>query len=218
MQMGMNSAPVHRWGRIGLVALLGLTLALVTVTAGHAKAGHAVVAKKKKCKKKKHRSASTAKKKGKCKKVHHVVLPPPGPLTRATVTWSANNEVDLHAFDASGNHAGWDNNVGGVVNNIPNAHQTGDAGPGGPSESFVDDIFVAGGPSTREFAFVVCLFDNPGTDDYGATFTAVSKTGQSDSRSLAGTPSDGGEVYTLSFPGAPTVSDTTAITACGGTT
>lgn len=184
MQMGNHSFPARRWGQIGLVALLGLTLALVTVTTGHASAGHAVTAKKK-CKKK-HRSASSAKKKKCKKKLHQVVLPAPAPLVRGTLSWSpASSEIDLHAFDASGNHAGWDFNVnppnGSLVNNIPNARHNGDVGALGPSESFNDDIYVIGGPSNREFSYVACIY---GPDD--ATFTGVTRGGQSSSVSLSG--------------------------------
>jgi len=53
------------------------------------------VAAKKKCKKGK-KSAVTAKKK-KCKRGQQVVLAAPAPLVRATLSWSAFNEVDLHA-------------------------------------------------------------------------------------------------------------------------
>lgn len=199
--MRIHSVPARRPGGIALVALLGLTLALVTVTAGHARAGqpgHAVAAKKK-CKKKGKKSATAAKKK-KCKKVHKVVLPAPGPLVRATLSWTASDEVDLHAFDSSGNHSGWDFGLDGVVNNIPNARHNGDAGgSSGGTETFTDDIFVVGGPSNREFSYIACLYDNaPG--DYTATFTGVSKGGATTNRAL-----DGPGVYTLSVPGGPAV-------------
>src|SRR4029077_9713503 len=194
-----------RWLAIGLVAALGLTLSLSVGGAGAAGPGHAVAAKK--CKKHK-RSAAAAKKK-KCKKVKHVVLPAPGPLVRATLAWSANDEVDLHAFDASGNHAGWNQALnsgsGGVENLIPSAHHNGDIGPGGPSESFVDDIFQAGGPSNREFSYVACLYaTNPG--DYTATFTGVTKTGVSSTLTL-----DGPAFYTLTTPGGPPVPSTGSV-------
>jgi hypothetical protein len=212
--MGIHSLPARRFGRIGLVALLGLTLALVTVSAGHANGsvGHKALATtaKKKCKKKKHRSASSAKKK-KCKKqVHRVVLPPPGPVVRATLTWSAPDEVDLHAFDTSGNHAGWDFGVNGVVNNIPNARHNGDIGPSGGTESFTDDIYVVGGPSNREFTYVACLTNFPSEDPYTATFTAVSSNGSSDSRVL-----NGPAIWTVGFPGGPVISEDAARATCG---
>jgi hypothetical protein len=207
--MGIHSLPAHRWGRIGLVALLGLTLALVTVSAGNAKTGHAVMAKKKKCKKKKgKKSAAAAKKKHKCKKVHHVVLPAPAPLVRATLQWGAGPEVDLHAFDASGDHAGWDFNVDGVVNNIPSAHHNGDIGPAGGTESFTDDIFVVGGPSNREFSYVACLYNGPSpVDDYTAHFSGVSANGTTTNLDLAGTPSNGPDIYTISVPNGPATPD-----------
>jgi hypothetical protein len=189
--MGIHSLPARSWNRIGLVALLGMTLALVTITTSHARAGqpgHAVAAKKKckKKKKKKKNSASPAKKKKCKKKLHRVVLPAPAPLVRGTLSWSpASDEIDLHAFDANGNHAGWDYNVnpplGSLVNNIPNARHNGDVGPAGPSETFTDDIFVVGGPSNREFSYVACIY---GPDD--ATFTGVTRTGQTSSLSLSG--------------------------------
>jgi hypothetical protein len=210
--MGIHCLPARRWGRIGLAALLGLTLALVTVSAGHASnpgAGHAVAAKKK-CKKKGKKSATAAKKK-KCKKVHHIVLPAPAPLVRATLVWGSGPEVDLHAFDPSGNHAGWDFGVNGVINNIPSAHHNGDIGPSGGTESFTDDIYVLGGPANREFSFVACLYDGPSPSDYTATFTGVSKGGTTTTLTLDGTPSNGPDVYTLTVPGGPAVPNPAAV-------
>jgi hypothetical protein len=197
MQMGILSLPARSWSRLALVALLGLVVALATVSAGHASAGHAVAAKKK-CKKK-HKSAAGVAKKKKCKhhpQVQQVTLPAPAPIVRATLAWTANDEVDLHAFDASGNHAGWVNT--GVVNNIPNAHHNGDIGPGGPSESFTDDIFVIGGPSNREFSYIACLYDNPDTNPYTATFVGVTKSGTSTTL-----PLDGPAYYSITAPGGP---------------
>jgi hypothetical protein len=81
--MGIHSLPARRWAQIGLVALLGLTFATVSVTAAHANgsvwhAADATVAKKK-CKKGK-KSAVTAKKKCKKKKAAPVpVVTPPQP-------------------------------------------------------------------------------------------------------------------------------------------
>jgi hypothetical protein len=191
---------------IALVALLGLAVMAGGSSVASGQSSHAIVAKKK-CKKKHKRSASSAKKK--CKpKVHPVVLPAPAPLVRATLSWSANDEVDLHAFDANGNHAGWFNS--GVVNNIPNAQHNGDVGPPGGTESFTDNIFVLGGPSNREFSYIACLYnDNPG--DYTATFTGVTKSGASSSVTLDGTPSDGSDYYTLTTPGGPALPNANAV-------
>src|SRR5262245_17932736 len=199
--MGIDSLPVRHWGRLAVAALLGMTLALAAVSAGHAStrsAGHAVAAKK--CKKKKH-SASSAKKKHKCKKVHR--LPLPAPLIRATLTWTASDEVDLHAFDAGGNHAGWgETSPGnfGVVNNIPNARHGGDSGgPTGGTETFTDDIFVVGGPSNREFSYIACLYDDtPTGNSYTATFNGVSRGGATTNLTL-----DGPGIWVLSVPGGP---------------
>jgi hypothetical protein len=210
MQRVARRPSARAWILVALVALLGMTVAAGAGSAAASGPGHAVEAKK--CKKHK-RSATSAKKK-KCKKkkkaplpVQPVVLPAPGPLVRATLSWSANDEVDLHAYDASGNHAGWDNGLGHIVNNIPNAHHNGDVGPFGPSESFIDDIFVAGGPSNREFSYIACLYDN-NPPDYTASFTGVTASGQSSTVSL-----DGPAIYTLTIPGGPSLPD--AGTACG---
>jgi hypothetical protein len=167
--MGILSLPLRSAPRLVLVALLGLTLTLVTVNAGKASAGPAVAAKKK-CKKKGKKSAQAAKKKCKKKKVHTVVLPPPAPLVRATVSWP-EGDLDLNVFDASGNHAGYESPPNAVVNHISDSSHSGDVTNGG-SESFTDNIFVLGGPSNRKFAYAVCFFH-----ENTATFTGVTSTG-----------------------------------------
>ena len=209
MQTGNSARRFVSLG-VALIALVALTVSLGTGAAS-AGPGHAVTAKKKCKKKKKHHSASSAKKKKKCKKVHHVVLPAPAPLIRATLAWGTGPEVDLHAFDPSGNHAGWDFGVNGVVNNIPSAHHNGDIGPSGGTESFTDDIYVLGGPANREFGYVACLYDGPSPSDYTATFTGVSKGGTTTTLTLDGTPSNGPDVYTLSVPGGPAVPNPAAV-------
>jgi hypothetical protein len=214
--MGIHSLSARNWGRVALAATLGLTLSLAMVTAGQAQAGRAAATHGiagKKCKKhKKHKSAAAAKKHKGCKK-HKLALP--APLVRASLTWGAGPEVDLHAFDASGNQAGWDNNAnggnGGVVNNIPSAHHNGDIGPAGGTESFTDDIYVLGGPANREFSYVACLYNQPGGADYSASFTGVSKSGQSTNLTLTGP-----NVYTLSVPGGPPVPDVAVVCGLAG--
>jgi hypothetical protein len=118
--MGIHSLPARRWGQIGLVALLGLALALATVSAGRADASvwhkdGATVAKKK-CKKKKKgkKSAAVAKKK-KCKKKKAPVVAPPapqpkGPITRVEITWPGTADLDAHAW-SNGLHDGWNETV-----------------------------------------------------------------------------------------------------------
>ena len=170
------------------------------------------VAAKKKCKKGK-KSAVTAKKK-KCKRAQQVVLPAPAPLVRATLSWSAFNEVDLHAYDASGNHAGWSqpNSSGTLVQNIPNAHHSGDSGgPGGGTESFTDDIYVLGGPSNREFSYIACLYEFSSGANYTATFTGVSKGGTATTVQLQGTPGDGRDAYVITTPGGPPVPSVSSV-------
>jgi hypothetical protein len=198
MEVARNGLSARRWVLVALIALLGLAVVAVGSSPAASGSGRAVTAKKK-CKKHK-RSAGVAKKK-KCKKVRHVVLP--APLVRATLSWSAGSEVDLHAYDASGNHAGFvatGPTTGNIVQGIPNAHHSGDVGPGGPQETFTDDIFVAGGPANREFSYIACLYDFPSATPYSATFMGVTKTGQSSS-----VPLSGPAAYTLTVTGGPAV-------------
>jgi hypothetical protein len=198
METVANRLPARRRVLLALVALLGLTIVAGTASVDASASTRATVAKKK-CKKHQH-SARAAKKKCKKVQVHHFVLP--APLVRATLSWSVNDEVDLHAFDAGGHHAGWVQppDPGSLVQGIPNAHHSGDVGPGGPFESFTDDIFVFGGASNREFSYVACLYGEPDPDPYGATFTGVTASGQSSSLPLTGP----GE-FTLTVPGGPTI-------------
>jgi hypothetical protein len=196
MEVARNGLSAPRWAVVALVALLGMAV-MAGGSASASGSSHAVVAKK--CKKKK-RSASSAKKK-KCKR-KKVVLPLPGPIVRGTLTWSggtsgpSGTEVDLHAFDASGNHTGWVDSTSGVVNGIPNAVHSGDVGGASGTESFTDNIFVVGGPANREFSYVACVYSpNPSS----ATFTGVARTGQTSSVPVG----PGGTALTV--PGGPAI-------------
>jgi len=156
---------------LALVALLGLAVLAAGSSAAASSHGQAVEAKKK-CKRHR-RSARTAKK---CKR--KVVLPAPAPLVRAKLTWSggtASSEVDLHAFDATGNHTGWVNPSSGVVNGIPNAVHSGDVSGASGAETFTDNIFVIGGKANREFSYVACVY---APEASSVTFTGVASTGQ----------------------------------------
>jgi hypothetical protein len=154
MQKG-NSA--RRFISIG-VALIALVALTVSLGAGAASAGpgHAVTAKKK-CKKAKKGAVSAKKKRCKHKKQAPVVAPPAtttpappsGPTTRASITWDTSDEVDLHVFDASGNHDYYN----GSTSTIPDAVDHDQSVDGGP-ETFVDSR----SPSTRTFTFYVCLY------------------------------------------------------------
>jgi hypothetical protein len=137
---------------VALIALVALTVSLGTGAAS-AGPGHAVTAKKK-CKKAK-KGAVSAKKK-KCKR-HKTVVPPATtppvtqpavPTTRASITWDTSDEVDMHVFDAAGNHAFYDDSFG-----IPDADEEDQSTAGGP-ETFVDNL----SPSTRTFTVYLCLY------------------------------------------------------------
>jgi hypothetical protein len=191
----MEVANYGRPSRLVVIALVA-ALGLAVVAGGSAAAsgpGHAVAAKK--CKKK--RSASSAKKK-KCKR-KRIVLPSPAPLVRGTLTWSGGtgpSEVDLHAFDSSGNHTGWINSTTGVVNGIPNAVHSGDATGASGTETFTDNIFVMGGATNREFSYVACVYS---PSPSSVTFTGVASTGTTSSVAVG----PGGTA--LSVPGGPPI-------------
>src|SRR5215210_1140742 len=156
--MGIHSLPARRWGRIGLVALLGLMFLLVTARSNastwhEASAGHAVAAKKK-CKKK-HRSASSAKKKKKCKKKKKQVVAPPvtpaapkPPVVRAEITWSTDADIDVHAW-SNGLHDGWDESLLANEAEIPGTTYE-------PSGSTRERIIDSANPSTVPLTFAVC--------------------------------------------------------------
>jgi hypothetical protein len=96
------------------VALLGLTLALVTVSAGHASAGHAVAAKKR-CKRKRKKSAAVAKKK--CKK-KRTVAPPvtvpalPAPTPKALSNPEILDRVAAKALEYGQEDPDFNDNIG----------------------------------------------------------------------------------------------------------
>jgi hypothetical protein len=202
----MTKGHSRRWVAVGVAAL---ALAVIGSSGpAAASTGRAVIAKK--CKKKR---------KKRCKK-HAPAQPLPGPRSRATLSWTAPQQVDLHVYDASGNHSGWSPATNTVVQGIPNATHSGDAGPGGPSESFTDNIFNTnpvnaiagssrareadlGGSSNpyhnREFSYIVCFYGN---GPVLATFTAVSAYGTNvwTNQPLDANP---GEWYVLTPPGGP---------------
>jgi hypothetical protein len=167
--MQISSTLSRRWSVLALAAVLGLAVTFAATSASNASSGDAVAAKKK-CKKK-HKSAASAKKK-KCKKKKAVVPPvttptPPSnptpsvPTTRASVTWDSDSEVDLHVYDALGNHAFYDGN------DIPDSEENDQSTDGGP-ETFIDHL----SPSSRTFTFYVCLYsygDTPTSGDIHVT-------------------------------------------------
>jgi hypothetical protein len=211
--MEISSTSARRWSVLVLAALLGLAMTFATTTASSARSGDAVAAKKK-CKKKKGKKSAAAAKKKKCKKKKQQPQPPAQPvappapqaLVRATLSWTSDNDVDLHAFDSTGNHAGYGTG-GQIENTIPNSSFSGDVQTAG-SESFTDNIFVPGGPSNREFAYVACLWNVDNADiNYTVTFTGVARDGSTVTRTLQGTPSNGPDAIPIPMPGGPTVPD-----------
>jgi hypothetical protein len=185
-----------RTGRVWTLATLLIAASLLVGTVA-ANAGavdtRSAVAAKKKCKKKK-RSAGVAKKK--CKKKHKLALP--GPLVRGTIAWSSG-QVDLHAFDASGNRSGivfpCSTAVCAITEGIPSATHSPDVAGG--SESFTDNIFVQGGVANREFAYALCFYDSA-----AVSFTGVNRLGQSQTLPVNG---NAGELHTLTVTGGPGV-------------
>jgi hypothetical protein len=196
METGRIALPGRRWGAIALAALLALTVALGAGSAGAAAPGHAVAAKK--CKKK--RGFHSAKKK-KCKKKKPQQTPVqiPGPLVRATITWPAG-EVDLHAFDASGNRSGiafpCSANPCPIAEGIPSATHSPDSNNGG-TETFTDLIFVQGGTANREFAYAVCWYASATVN-----VTLVNRAGQSQTIPITDVTGAG---HALSTPSGPQV-------------
>jgi hypothetical protein len=186
--------------RRSVVAVLvaGLMLATAVGAASAGASGPSAVAAKK-CKS--HRSAASAKKR-KCKRRMTPPIGLPGPLVRATITWPAG-EVDLHAFDASGNRSGISttctSNPCPMSEGIPNGVHSADSNNGG-SETFTDNIFVPNGTTNREFAYVICFYTST-----TVTFTGVNRFGQSNSVPVTGAA---GEGHSLTITGGPTVPST----------
>jgi hypothetical protein len=192
MRSMTTRAPHRAMLVLGLCALLTLVSGVGAGIA--ASKGPTATAAKKKCKTKK-RSAATAKKRCKRKRA----IPLPGPLVRATIAWSQPVDVDLHAFDASGNHSGFAGGPGGsIIQGIPNATHSPDASAGG-SETFTDNVFVQGGLTNREFSYIICFY---GTAD--VTFTGVTSTGQSSTIPIS---DSFGFADSLSPPGGPPTPD-----------
>jgi hypothetical protein len=189
MDTGSSAHQGYRWVAIALAALLALTLAFAAESAGAAGTGQAVAAKK--CK---------GAKKKKCKKKR---LALPGPLVRGTVTWTSNVDVDLHAYDASGNHSGV---VGPPTNaqvqGIPSSVLSPDLGSAG-SETFTDLIYQVGGIANREFSYIVCFY---GTTS--GTFTGVGRLGITSVLPLSGTL---GSSDVLTVPGGPVPPNPSAV-------
>ena len=171
-------------GKVGLTALAVLALT-VTATVGGASADPvAHTAGLKKCLKKAKQIQDPVKRKkakAKCRKKFGTgtsgpVTGPGGPtgqtpLVRATLTWSNadnpnNTDVDLFAFDASGNRAG------NGSNSIPFSTISPDVVGGAGTESFTD---LAPNP-LRPFSFGVC-YKTGGSAHVNFTITYLTADG-----------------------------------------
>jgi len=174
--MGIHSLPVRRFGRIGLVALLGLTFALVTVAAGHARASTwqkaGATEAKKKCKKKHHSAATSKKKKCKKKKKHvtpaPVVTHPRGPIDRIVLSWSGAAAFDAHAW-SNGLHDGWNEPLDEYELQIPGTTYTNSAQT--PNRETITETNP--NPSIRPLTFTICYYAGLGGVDDGDTALTV---------------------------------------------
>ena len=127
----------------------------------------------------------------------------PAPLVRANLSWSANVDVDLHAYDAGGNHSGWVGPApGGLVQGIPNAVHSPDLSTAG-SETFTDNVYVQGGLANREFSYLACFYG-----DTPATFTGITARGVPSTLPLTG---QAGTATVLSVPGGPPTPDPSTV-------
>jgi hypothetical protein len=182
-----------------IFAALALLVSLFAVPAASGTGGATAVIAKKKCKK--GFKKVTVKGKTKCKKQKTkppVVVILPKPLVRGTLAWNAAAEVDLHAYDSSGNHSGWvEVPTPGVVQGIPNATHSPDANgtTTGKTESFTDNIFLQGGTTNREFTYVACFYDAANT----GSFIGVASNGQSTTIPITTDPISSGSYQAFVF-------------------
>jgi hypothetical protein len=119
------------------------------------------------------------------------------PRERAVLLGMDPQDVDLHVYDANGNHSGWSAAAGGVVQGIPNASHSGDRDAAG-FESFTDIAFNVG-LSNREFSYVICFHGNGPTHAY---LTVVDASGATLS-TLAPLEGNPGESDVVTPPGGP---------------
>ena len=165
-------------GKLGLAGLAILALT-ITATFGGAASADPVAhsAGLKKCLKKAKAIEDPVKRKKakrRCRK-KFAIAPAPGsipstPLVRATVTWSnadnpGNTDVDLFAFDASGNRAGNGSDA------IPSTTISADVTGGSGTETFTDLA-----KPLRSFSFGVC-YQTGGSAHVNFTITYVTADG-----------------------------------------
>jgi hypothetical protein len=172
---------------LALVGVLALVITVGTAPIGASGNPGAAAAKKKKCgKKKPKKQADAAKKKKKCKKKKQNPKPT---LVRATITWtnadSADADLDLFVFDASGGVA-----AKGATT-IPNSAISADIVGTNGSETFTD---LAPNP-LRTLSFGVC-YQVGGSAHAPFNISYVTADGQTHTDSK-----DPGSSFHYDFPG-----------------
>jgi hypothetical protein len=189
-------------GLIGLALVAALALMVATVGATASASGGGAVVAKKKCKKKKH--AASAKKK-KCKKKNNGGAGGGGgntPLVRATLTWSnggsADVDMDLFAFDASGHQAG--NGSDAIPLSTLSADVTGPQG----TETFTD----LASNQKRPLSFGVCyLVSGSVHTDYTITYVTADGVSHTETRADDGVPPSLGSSAHVNYPGGAPIPD-----------
>jgi hypothetical protein len=170
-------------GPVALFAAAALAFALVAGPAAQGEQPGASIAKK--CGKKKGNAAASGKKK-KCKKKKKAAQPKP--VVRATLSWagadSADADLDLFVFDASGNRAG--NGSDAIPQSVLSSDASGLAG----TETFTDNT---GGK--RVLSFAVCYqVGGSAHAPFTITYTTADGVPHTESR-------DPGSSFHYDFPG-----------------
>ncbi len=194
--------------RLQTLAILGIVAAVAAVpsisTAGSGGATSAKAAKK--CKKAK--KVGLAAKKV-CKKKKKAVTnpvgpttpapnppapPPSGPTERAKLTWNTAADLDLWVWDSLGN-GGYKAGIGAGplddITPIPNALFPVDDTDGFGSETFTDTL----APSTREFAYQVCMAFDPTVTSSAYSITYVNGLGNTVTTTGEVAVGDAGDIY-----------------------
>lgn len=98
--------------------------------------------------------------------------PPPSPslpLTRATMGWDTDSDIDLYAWDEAGDLAYWLNREG-----VPQAELVQDIIPGEGEFEHSPEVFREVGSPNRRYTFGICDFHGEGAD---VTLTVVDPGG-----------------------------------------
>jgi hypothetical protein len=190
------------------LALLA-AIAMVFATGAPAQASPKAAPAAKKCKKKGKKGAASAKKKCGKKKKKPVAPgppqqmlpqppPPPPPTTeRAELTWDDEADLDLYVWD-SALRGGYSAGYFEEGSPIPSSQFPTDDLDGFGPESFLDAL----SPSTREFAFGVCVAEPASEEDLESEYTITFRTGSGAEVSDTDTLTDFGDAALYVPPGA----------------